>query len=130
MKFLEHYVVMALIFVVIDSAWIAGVANKFYKAEMGSLLKKKPDLLVGALFYLLYIWGIIVLVLDPALAAHRSYGFLLSRAALLGLVMYATYDLTNLSTLKGWSRKLTVVDMVWGVCITAVVSSIAFALFR
>jgi len=129
MKFIEHYFVLAFIFIVIDSIWIAVVANKFYKKEMGNLLLKKPKLGYGALFYALYIWGVIYFVLDPGLQAH-DIGFVIKHAALLGLVMYATYDLTNLSTLKKWSRKLTVVDMIWGVLLTTAVSSIGFAIFR
>jgi len=129
MKFIEHYFVLAFIFIVIDSIWIAVVANKFYKKEMGNLLLKKPKLGYGALFYTLYIWGVIYFVLDPGLKAH-DIGFVIKHAALLGLVMYATYDLTNLSTLKKWSRKLTVVDMIWGVLLTTAVSSIGFAIFR
>lgn len=129
MHFIEHYLVLALIFVVIDSIWIAVVANKFYKKEMGSLLLKKPKLGYGALFYGLYIWGVIYFVLDPGLKIG-DVGFVIRHAALLGLVMYATYDLTNLSTLKNWSRKLTMVDMVWGTLLTTAVSAIGFAIFH
>ncbi len=130
MKFIEHYLVMAAIFVAIDAVWIGVVANKFYKKELGSLLSPKPNLAVGGLFYAIYIWGIIYLVLDPAIQMHKDFKFLLAHAVVLGLAMYATYDLTNLATLKNWSRKLTIVDMAWGVFITSAVSSIAFALFR
>jgi len=129
MRFIEHYAVLALIFVVIDSLWIAVVANKFYKKELGKLLIKKPKLGYGALFYALYIWGVIYFVLDPGLHVG-DIGFIVKHGALLGLVMYATYDLTNLSTLKDWSRKLTVVDMIWGVLLTTAVSSIGYAIFH
>jgi uncharacterized membrane protein len=129
MKFIEHYIVLALIFVVIDSIWIAGIANKFYKTHMGKLLLDKPNFGPAVLFYALYILGIVYFVLDPSLAAH-SWVYLLKHAALLGAIMYATYDLTNLATLKNWPVKVVVVDMLWGTFVTTAVSAAAFAFFR
>jgi uncharacterized membrane protein len=129
MHFLEHYLTVAIIFVVIDAIWIAGIANKFYKSQMKSLLLAKPKFGPAVLFYALYIWGILYFVLEPALAAG-SWSYLLKHAVLFGLVMYATYDLTNHSTLKNWPAKVTVVDMLWGTFVTTAVSSVAFAIFR
>lgn len=129
MKFTEHYLAVALIFVAMDSVWIAGIANKFYKSQMGKLLLNKPKFGPAILFYALYILGIIYFVLDPGLAAG-SWGYLLKHAALLGAVMYATYDLTNLATLKNWPVKVTIVDMLWGTFVTTAISSIGFAIFR
>jgi len=129
MSFLGHYLVLLLIFVVIDFAWLAVVAKKFYQKELGSLLRKKAKKLPAVLFYLLYIWGIIYFVLDPGLAA-KDISVIIKHAVLLGLIMYATYDLTNLSTLKNWSTKLTLVDLIWGVLLTTVVSTLGYAIFR
>jgi uncharacterized membrane protein len=129
MQFLEHYLVAALIFVIIDAIWIAVIANKFYKSQIGNLLRAKPDFVAAAVFYLLYLYGLLYFVVEPGLKAD-SFSFVVTHGALLGLVMYATYDLTNLSTLKGWTRKLTVVDMAWGTILTAAVSTITFAIFH
>ncbi len=129
MKFVEHYLVAAVLFVIIDAVWIKFIANGFYKAQMGTLLRKKPNFIPAVIFYLLYMLGIIIFVVDPALAKN-SLSYALGHGALLGLLMYATYDLTNHSTLKNWPAKITYVDMVWGTIITAGVSVVTFVIFR
>lgn len=129
MNYLYHYLLAAIVFVAIDSIWIGVVANKFYKANMGKLLLDKPKLLPAVIFYALYIGALLYLAVEPALTA-ASWSQLLGRAAVLGLVMYATYDLTNLATLKQWPAKVVVVDMIWGTFITAVVAAIVFVIFR
>ena len=129
MDFLIHYLVAAAIFVVIDAVWIGVVANKFYKAQMGELLAKKPRFAPAVIFYALYIVAIIVFIVQPNLA-DGSIGVVIGQSALLGAAMYATYDLTNLSTLKNWPIKVTIVDMIWGTFITTLVSTLTFLLFR
>ena len=46
--------------------------------------------------------------------------------ALLGLVAYATYDLSNLATLQGWSLAVTVVDIAWGTCVSGLAALAGF----
>lgn len=128
MNYLYHYLLAAVVFVAIDSLWIGVVANKFYKSYLGKLLLEKPKLLPAVVFYALYIGALLYLAIEPALAA-ASWSQLLGRAAMLGLVMYATYDLTNLATLKNWPAKVVVVDMVWGTAITTAVAAAVFAVF-
>lgn len=128
MEFIKHFGTVAGIFVVIDSVWIAGIANKFYKSQMGELLLKKPKFIPAIIFYVIYILAIVVLVLTPGLS--HSLAWTAGHAALFGLAMYATYDLTNLSTLKDWPAKVTVVDLLWGTFVTTVVSSITYTIFH
>ena len=127
--FLKHYLTAAAIFVAIDSVWLTAVAGKFYKKELGPLLDKKANLKPAAVFYALYIFGMVVFAINPALRQH-SLGYVVKYAALLGLTMYATYDLTNHSTLKNWSAKVTYVDMARGTAITTVVSTLTFLIFN
>ncbi|MBC7581721.1 DUF2177 family protein [Aeromicrobium sp.] len=129
MTLVAHYFVLAFVFIVIDSLWIAVVANSFYKQQMGSLLAAKPRLGLGALFYAIYIAALMFLVIEPALNDNRDWTWLLSHAAVLGFTMYATYDLTNAATLKKWPLKLTVVDMIWGTVLTTSICAIGFAIF-
>lgn len=129
MDFLWHYILAAIAFVVIDSIWIGVIANKFYKSQMGKLLLDKPKLGPAIIFYVLYIFGLIYFAVNPALA-DGQWTTLLGSAALLGLVMYATYDLTNLATLKNWPKKVVVVDMAWGSFVTTAVAAIVFALVK
>ncbi|MEK7594820.1 MAG: DUF2177 family protein [Patescibacteria group bacterium] len=125
MEFLKHYLVAAAVFVALDAVWLKFVANSFYKRELGGLLAKKPNFVAAAVFYLLYIVGIIVFVVNPALDGE-SAAWALGHGALLGLLMYATYDLTNHATLKNWPAKITYVDMAWGTFATATVSTITY----
>lgn len=129
MTLLAHFLVAAVIGVLIDAVWIAGVANKFYKSQMGSLLAPKPDLIPAAIFYVLFIAGILFFVVEPGLDGE-SLGWVAGHAAFLGLTMYATYDLTNASTLKNWPRKLTIVDMTWGTALTTVIAVVTYLIFR
>jgi uncharacterized membrane protein len=129
MEFLGHFLLVGAIFAVIDSVWIGIVANKFYKAEMGGLLRDKPDFVPAIIFYFIYVFGLTFLIIDPELA-RGAFNSVVPRAAIFGLVAYATYDLTNASTLKNWSRKVTIVDMLWGTFVTTAVAGIAFQILR
>ena len=125
----KQYLVIAVLFLAIDSVWLSLVANKFYKSQIGPLLLAKPKFGPAGIFYALYVLGIQVFALSPALR-EDSLMYALGGGALLGLLMYATYDLTNLATLKGWKAKLVVVDMAWGAFLTRVVSAVAYVILR
>jgi uncharacterized membrane protein len=129
MEYVLQYLAAAGIFVIIDSIWITKMAPGFYRKYMGNLLRKKPDFFAAVVFYLIYILGIIVFALSPALR-EDSFWYAAGLGGLLGFVMYATYDLTNQSTLKNWPRIVTVVDMAWGTFVTGAVTAITFLLFR
>lgn len=118
-KMICLYGVTALIFLALDALWLGKVATGFYKAELGALLRPRPDLAVALAFYLLYVVGIVVFASMPALAAGSPLRALLA-GALFGLIAYATYDLTNLSTLQGFTWRVAAVDMTWGTFVTAV----------
>ena len=108
------YLVTLATFAVTDALWLAVMGPTFYTTEIGPLMRPSPNLPVAALFYLVYPIGLVALATLPALAEGALAGALW-RAAVFGLCAYATYDLTNLATLKGWSPLLSVVDLAWGV---------------
>lgn len=128
MEFLKHFIAASLIFVAFDSVWLTLVAAKFYKRHLGHLISKKADLKPAVIFYILYMVGMVVFAIDPALHQH-SLNYVMGHGALLGLCMYATYDLTNQSTLKDWPARVTYVDMAWGTLITTVVATLSYLLF-
>lgn len=128
MDFMQHVLVAAAIFVAIDAVWLSVIANKFYKQQLGPQLADKPNLIAAAIFYALYMTGVVIFAINPALE-EDSIGKAIGLGVLLGLVMYATYDLTNKATLKHWPTKLVVVDLAWGMFITATVSTITFLIF-
>lgn len=121
---IKRYLITAAIFLVIDIVWLAVISPKLYKANIGHLLAEKPDLVAAGVFYLLFVGALLFFVIDPAIAKGSVWQAVWT-GAFLGLVMYATYDLTNLATLKEWPLKITVIDLVWGTFITAATSGIA-----
>ena len=129
MNFIWQYLVAAGLFVACDAVWLTTMVKRFYRPQMGKLISAQPDFLAAGAFYALYIFGIIVFVVTPALAKD-SLSFAVSRGALLGLLMYATYDLTNQATLKGWPIKVTIVDMLWGTFVTGLVATVTYLIFR
>jgi uncharacterized membrane protein len=119
--------VLGLIFAVIDAIWLK-LASALYQKEIGPLLLKKPNMVAAVIFYVIYTVGIALLVVSPAITEHWSVGGVLLHAALVGGLAYATYDLTNLATLKGWSARLVLIDIVWGIFVTSASSIAAFLL--
>ncbi len=116
-------------FLALDFAWLATTVSRFYKPRLGELMALQPRLGAAALFYLLYVAGVLALAVLPGLRDGSPVAAIW-RGALFGLVAYATYDLTNLSTLRGWPWDLTVVDMVWGTVLTGAVSAAGYAVGR
>lgn len=110
---------------VIDALWLSVIANKFYKSQIGPLLLEKPNITAAVLFYVIYVIGIVAYVVTPALE-KGSWQHAVGYGALFGFVAYATYDLTNLATLKGWSTKLVIVDLLWGAVLTAAVAGLTY----
>ena len=123
--FLKLYFATLAVFLAIDMVWLGFAAKGFYQRHLGELLR--PDVRWGAaiLFYLIFIGGILLFAVLPALErASIRHAMLLG--GLFGLIAYATYDLTNLATLKGFPPIVVVVDMVWGFVLTAVVAGAAY----
>ena len=110
---------------ILDFIWLGFAAKKLYADEMGSLLLDKFNMAPALLFYAIYIVGVVVFVINPALA-KSSLAHAAGYGALFGLVAYATYDLTSLAVIKGFSLKVTVIDMIWGALLTAVVSVVTY----
>jgi uncharacterized membrane protein len=101
------------------------VAKNFYQNQIGFLMKPDINWLAAIIFYLLFITGIIIFVITPAMV-KQSWVHALLYGALFGLVTYATYDLTNLATVKDWPLLVTLVDLVWGSVLASSVSVITY----
>jgi uncharacterized membrane protein len=113
------YGAVAIVFLGLDALWLGVVAKSFYADSLGGLMADRPNFAVAGLFYALYILGIVIFVAGPALDSG-SCSRAAIRGALFGLFAYATYDLTNLATLRGWPVGLTLVDLAWGMAVTAI----------
>ena len=119
--FVKLYCIAFPIFFAMDMLWLGVVAKNFYTKQIGFLTTPKVNWVAAILFYLLFLAGLVVFVIAPAVEKD-SWVRALMLGALFGLITYATYDLTNLATLKDWPLALTVVDLTWGVVLAGSVS--------
>jgi uncharacterized membrane protein len=125
MDFLIQVLVTLLIFTLVDLVWLVKVAPKLYRKYIGHLMSDRVNIRAAALFYLVFIVGLVYFVIAP----HISNPLMaLLSGAMFGLVTYATYDLTNLATLKAWPITITVIDLIWGTLVTAVTSGLVVLL--
>lgn len=127
--FIIRYLVAGTLFAIIDGIWLSFVANKLYRSQLGSLLLDKPNLPAAVVFYLVFLVGLVVFVINPAVNSG-DWRVALGLGSLFGFVTYATYDLTNLATLKGYPLTITIVDLIWGTVLTASVSLAAFFILQ
>lgn len=123
--FLKLYAVAVATFLVIDLLWLGVAARSFYQAQLGQLMRPDVNWAAAIVFYLIFVVGIVVLAVGPAVD-RRSLGHAVLLGALLGLVTYAAYDLTNLATLEGFPMKVVVVDMIWGTALCGTVSAVTY----
>ena len=125
-EFFKLYAVALVTFLVIDLIWLGVVARSFYRTQLGHLLRADVNWAAAMAFYVIFVAGIVVLVVGPAVE-QQSLLRAVALGALLGLVTYAAYDLTNLATLKGFPAAVAAVDLAWGAVLCATVSAITYA---
>jgi uncharacterized membrane protein len=121
--YLLAYVIALVLFGVIDALWLTTMGASLYRATLGDVLAPAVRLGPAIAFYLLFPIGIVVFAVTPALRSNSAaeaavYG------AILGLVTYGTYDLTNFATLRNWTLKITVIDLAYGAVVVAVVAGL------
>jgi uncharacterized membrane protein len=119
MNYLKTYFISLLVFLGIDSIWLTQISPSIYKHYIGYLLSSNPNLIAALAFYLLYIAGLVYLVVLPALK-NKSAKQALIGGAVLGLISYATYDLTNLAVVDKWPLAISIIDMAWGTALTGI----------
>jgi len=115
---LSSTLLAALIFLIIDVIWLSFAVKYFYRPNIGHLLLDKPVMWASAMFYIIYVFGLGVVIIEPSLNFEDTIRFLF-KAFMFGLVAYGTYNLTNMATVKGWSASVVLVDMLWGGSLTA-----------
>jgi uncharacterized membrane protein len=126
LKYLTAYIATGLAFALIDSVWLRNAYSRLYQPEIGDMLMKGGFRLGPAIaFYVLYILGLMIFAVGPAMTSGR-WQTALMQGALLGFFCYMTYDLTNLATLKQWSLKVTLLDMIWGTFLSGSASVAGF----
>ena len=129
MKVIYLYFLTVPVFFGIDMIWLGFVAKGFYRNNLGQLLRPDVNWTAALVFYLLYIGGILIFATMPALEKNSLYQAVVL-GGLFGFFAYATYDLTNLATLKGWPLNVVIVDIIWGIVLTASVAAASFLIGR
>ena len=114
--------VASVIFLIIDVIWLSFATKSFYRPLIGNLLAEKPVMWAAALFYLIYVLGMAIVVIQPCIDSGSVFKTIYT-GFIFGLVAYGTYNLTNMAVMKGWSPTVTFVDMFWGGSLTAVSAS-------
>lgn len=127
--FIKLYLITLPIFFGIDMIWLGLVAKNFYSKHLGYLMTQSPNWTAALLFYFLFIGGLVLFVIAPALEKN-SWTHALYLGVVFGLMTYATYDLTNLATVKNWPLLVTVVDLIWGMTLSASVSVASYFLAK
>jgi len=125
MEYVIIYMITLAVFFLIDIVWLALIANKLYKDQIGFIMKDKPNWVAAIIFYMIFVLGLVFFVIDPALLSESMLEALL-RGMFFGFITYATYDLTNLATLDKWPLKITIIDLIWGTTLGGLVSIISY----
>ena len=128
LKLLIAYLSTAVVFVLMDGAFLGVVGPKLYRPDIGPLLADKVRLGPALVFYLLYIAGLVYFCVRPSLGQGWTAGLI--NGVLLGLLAYGTYDLTCYAVMRVWTLKVTVVDLAWGVIASGVAAAAGVAITR
>nr|WP_298681804.1 DUF2177 family protein [uncultured Dongia sp.] len=125
-RYLIGYLVILVVYVVIDAVWLSQVAIDLYQEGIGALMAPTPNWIAAGLFYLLYPIGLLVF----AIGGQDRTSQIAARAALFGFMAYMTYDLTNLATLRDWPVGLSIIDMTWGAVLSAISASLGWLIMK
>ncbi len=125
MRWLAYFGVTFVVFMGIDLIWLGFVAKNIYAKYLGYLMAPKVNWLAALVFYVIFIVGILYFVIAPSLV-DRDLSQLVMRAMLFGFITYATYDLTNLATVRDWPITITIIDLIWGTTLSTSVSVISY----
>jgi uncharacterized membrane protein len=125
--YLKLYAVTVPVFFAIDMLWLGIVARTLYQNSLGHLLSPEVNWTAAVGFYLLYIAGILIFAVVPAIE-RGSMSYAVMYGGLFGFFTYATYDLTNLATLREWPLKVVLIDVAWGVVLCSAVAAVSFSI--
>lgn len=123
------YLLTFIVFLIIDMLWLGVIAKNMYQKYLGGFLTDNINWTAAIIFYLIYVVGILIFVIYPSVNKDSVFNAILM-GALFGFFTYATYDLTNLATLKGWPLPIVFIDIIWGSVLSAVVSFSGFYIVK
>lgn len=128
-KLLISYALTFVVFFIIDMAWLGFIAKDLYKKYLGGFLSEQVNWTAAVVFYLLFIVGVFIFAILPSVEKNSLVSAIVL-GALFGFFTYATYDLTNLATLKGWPINIVFIDILWGSVLTSIVSTAGFYIVK
>ena len=127
LQLIKLYFMALPVYLLVDGFWLTVIAKNFYAKHLGYLMAPKPNWTAAIIFYLGYVIGIVIFAITPALR-DSSLGKALLLGAMFGVFCYATYDLTNLATVKNWPWFITIIDIIWGATVTMIVAGAGYLL--
>lgn len=128
-KLFISYALTFVVFFIVDMAWLGFIAKDLYKKYLGGFLSEQVNWTAAVVFYLLFIVGVFIFAIMPSVEKNAVVSAV-TLGALFGFFTYATYDLTNLATLKGWPINIVIIDILWGSVLTAIVSTAGFYIVK
>ena len=128
-KIIFSYLLTTIVFFAIDMVWLGFIAKDIYRKYLGSLLSDKVNWSAAIIFYLIYIVGIFIFVINPAIEKQTVWRAIVL-GAFFGFISYATYDLTNYATLKGFPLNIVFIDLAWGAALTSIVSLVGYHIVK
>jgi uncharacterized membrane protein len=128
-KLIISYLLTFAVFLAIDMAWLGFIAKDLYRKHLGKFLSDEVNWIAAIVFYILFVIGIFIFAIMPAVEKNSLNSAILL-GALFGFFTYATYDLTNLATLKNWPLNIVFIDILWGSVLTGIVSTAGFYIVR
>ena len=128
-QFLKYYLVAFVVFFAIDLVWLGVVAKNMYKEHLGFIMSPNVNWVAAIGFYMVFIAGLIFFALNPAIEKN-SIVYAILVGGFFGFITYATYDMTNLATLKDWPVFITVVDIIWGTILCSLTTTASFLVLK
>jgi uncharacterized membrane protein len=125
LNFIKLYVITLCVFFAIDLLWLGVIAKNMYREAIGHLMAEHIHIVGALLFYVVYVFGLLFFSLLPALKENNSLTAYV-KGAIFGFMCYATYDLTNLATLKNWPISIVVYDLLWGTFLSGLTCGLSF----
>ena len=128
-EFVITYLLMAILFLALDLFWLGLIAKNFYQKHLGRFFSDKVNWTAAIIFYFLFVIGTMIFAVYPGVAQDSLMRAMMF-GVLFGLFTYATYDMTNLATLKDWPVPIVIVDIIWGMVLCGAISGVGFGVAK
>ena len=129
MLYLRNFIITFIVFMTIDLIWLGVVAKKLYNKYLGYIMTKNINWIAAVIFYVIFVIGLLLFVIYPAMAKN-SVQYIIIYGMAYGFITYATYDLTNLATLKDWPIEITIIDLIWGTTLSTLTSYFSYLIIN